>query len=83
MGELIRKLSSRKLWAMIAGVTTGIAIAFGADASDIQVITGAVTSLVSLVTYILTEGKIDATNVGKTVEKIKDVADIITDESKN
>ena len=31
MKEIIRKLSSRKLWMAIAGVASGIAMAFGAE----------------------------------------------------
>lgn len=61
--NIIRKLTSRKLWMAIAGVATGVAIALGGDASEIQSVTGAVTALVSAVTYIITEGKVDAASI--------------------
>ncbi|NLV51049.1 MAG: hypothetical protein GXY20_10205 [Clostridiales bacterium] len=61
--SILRKLASRKLWLAIAGVATGIAMALGVDASDVSAIAGAVTAVISVVTYIITEGKIDAENV--------------------
>ena len=68
MKEILRKLSSRKLWMAIAGVVTGIAMVLGADANEIATIAGAVTSVISVVTYIVTEGKIDAEGVKNAVE---------------
>ena len=64
-----RKLSSRKLWAAIAGIVTGLAMVFKLDESTISSVAGAVVSVASVVTYIITEGKVDAENVKKTVEK--------------
>ena len=55
-----RKLSSRKLWAAVAGVVTGLAMVFGLDQDTISTVAGAVVSAASVVTYILTEGKVDA-----------------------
>lgn len=69
---MFSKLASRKLWVAIAGVATGIAIALGADASDIQTVAGAVTAVMSAVTYIITEGKIDAEAVKNTVQSVQD-----------
>lgn len=63
MKDILRKLSSRKLWLALAGVATGVALALGVDSSDIGTVTGAVTALVSVVTYIITEGKVDAESV--------------------
>lgn len=68
MKEILRKLSSRKLWLAIAGVATGIAMVLGADATEIQTVAGAVTSVVSVVAYIVTEGRIDAESVKNAVE---------------
>ena len=31
MNNMVRKLSSRKLWAAVAGVVTGLAMVFGLD----------------------------------------------------
>ncbi len=73
--DLKRKLSSRKLWACLLGVAFGISVAFGVDGDTITQVAGAVTSLVSIVTYVITEGKIDAAAVNQAYED----ADIIID----
>lgn len=78
MSTIIKKLSSRKLWACIAGVVLGIATAVGADNSTIQAISGAVISAVSLITYISAEAKVDAASAGSVdisaiVDKVKDL----------
>ena len=63
MNEILRKLTSRKLWLSIAGVATGIAVILGVDGSEISTVAGSVTALASVVVYIMTEGKIDAAAV--------------------
>ena len=60
-----RKLSSRKLWAAIAGIVTGLSMVFGLDESTISSVAGAVVSMASVVSYIITEGKVDAESVKK------------------
>ncbi len=60
-----RKLSSRKLWAAMVGVVTGLAMVFGLDENIISSIAGAVVSVASVVSYIITEGKVDAASVKK------------------
>lgn len=60
-----RKLSSRKLWAALAGVAAGLALVFGLDESVISSVAGAVVSAASLVSYIITEGKVDAAGAGR------------------
>ena len=57
---MIQKLFSRKLWMAIAALATGISVALGADTSEIGAIAGTVTALISAVTYIIVEGKVDA-----------------------
>ena len=47
MNDIFRKLTSRKLWMAIAGVATGIATILGAEANDIQTVSGAVLSAAS------------------------------------
>ena len=59
------KLSSRKLWAAIAGVVTGLAMVFKLDESTISSVAGAVVSMASVVSYIITEGKVDAESTKK------------------
>ena len=81
MSKFIQKLSSRKLWMAIAGVVTGIAMALGAESSDIGTITGAVTTLISVVTYIITEGKVDAESVKNAIIEVQDVVDVLDGDS--
>ena len=77
MSNVIRKLTSRKLWLAIAGVTTGIAMILGVDGSDITSIAGAVTALASVITYIITEGKIAAESVKTAVENTQSAVETI------
>lgn len=72
-----RKLTSRKLWAAVAGIVAGLAMVFGLDEGTMTNVAGAVVSLSSVIAYIVTEGKVDAESVKKAVEDtqtaVKDV----------
>ena len=72
MSEMLRKLSSRKLWTVLAGLAAGLAMAFGLDQEVVASCAGAVVSVVSVVTYIVTEGRIDANSVKVAIEKTQD-----------
>lgn len=80
MGEILRKLSSRKLWLALAGVATGVAMALGADATEITTVAGGITALISAVTYIVVEGKIDAEGVKNAIIEIQDGIEVIEGE---
>ena len=80
MAEILYKLKSRKLWLAIAGVATGIALAFGVDASDIQTVAGAAATVISVVVYILVEGRVDAEAVKQAIIGIEDAVEVIEDE---
>lgn len=79
MSTFIRKITSRKLWLALAGVAIGVATALGVDATDITTVAGAVTALVSAVTYIIVEGRIDAESVKTAVESTQKAVDVITE----
>lgn len=81
MSEILRKLSSRKLWMAIAGIATGIAMAFGADSTEITTVAGAVTAIVSVVTYIAVEGKVDAEGVKNAIIEIQEGIEVIDRET--
>lgn len=68
INDILRKITSRKFLAAVAGLVTGLAMAFGLDTGVITSVAGAVVSLVSVATYIVTEGKIDAAAVAQAVE---------------
>ena len=81
METLKRKLSSRKLWAAVAGIVTGLAMVFGLDEHVVTSVAGAVVSLASVVTYIVAEGKVDAAAVKHAVEDVQNVIGALEDES--
>ena len=80
MNKIIQKLTSRKLWMALAGIATGIAMVFGAEGSDIADVAGAVTAIASVITYIVTEGKIDAESVKNAIESADKAKDTIVGE---
>lgn len=72
LNKILRKLTSRKLWLALYGVFTGAAMALGTESTDITAVAGAATALVSVVTYIITEGKIDAESVKNAIIDIQE-----------
>ena len=72
MNEILRKLTSRKLWMALAGIVTGIAMALGADTGDIGTVAGAMTTIASVVSYIIAEGKVDEENVKNAMDAAED-----------
>lgn len=83
MSNVLRKLTSRKLWLALAGVVTGVALALGVEGTEITTVAGAVTALVSVVTYIITEGKVDAESVKNAVESTQTAIEVIDNERNN
>lgn len=79
MGELLRKLSSRKLWAAVAGIVTGLSMVFGLDESVVTTAAGAAVALASVATYIVTEGRVDAESVKGAVNAALNAADTLRD----
>jgi phage shock protein PspC (stress-responsive transcriptional regulator) len=65
-----QKLSSRKLWAAVAGVVAGLAMVFGLDENIITEVSGAIMAVASVITYIITEGKIDAARIENAVVEV-------------
>ena len=56
----LQKIGSTKLWCAAAGIAAGVALALGADADSISKVSGAVTAVISVISYIFTEGMVDA-----------------------
>ena len=76
---MVEKLMSRKLWMAIAGVATGVAMVLGVEGTEITSVAGGVVALISCMTYIITEGKIDAEGVKNTIIEIQEAVDTIQD----
>lgn len=58
-----RKLSSRKLWIALTGFITALLVAFNVDAGTIEHITSIIMAFATLISYILAEGLVDASNI--------------------
>lgn len=71
MQEFLGKFKSRKFLTCIAGIIMGVCMVFGLDEGTVNTIAGAIVAIGSVVTYIYSEGKIDAV----AVDKLKDTAD--------
>ena len=69
MQTFIRKITSRKFLAALAGVATGLAMVFGVDETAISTVAGAVTTVAIVVSYIMSEGMVDAAAVGAAKDK--------------
>lgn len=75
--EIFKKFGSRKLWVAVIGVLMGVSMIFGVDPNVAETVSGAVVAVVSVVTYIITEGKIDAAAVGDAAQKVQDAVDAV------
>lgn len=75
--EILKKFKSRKLWVAVIGVLMGVAMIFGVDPNVAETVSGAVVAVVSVVAYIVTEGKIDAAAVGDAAQKVQDAVDAV------
>lgn len=63
--ELIRKLTSRKLWIAIAGFVSGLIVAFGGAESTAATVSGCILQGAAVIGYLLAEGLADAARAGK------------------
>ena len=77
-----KKIVSRKFITAIAGFVMGISMVYGLDENTISTIAGAVVSIISVTTYIYTEGRIDAAAVSEIAVDIENIIELIdeTDE---
>lgn len=55
-----RKLTSRKLWVAVAGMVTGLILAFGGSEAAAETVSGCILSAASVIAYIIGEGLADA-----------------------
>ena len=58
--QIIRKLTSRKLWVALAGLISGLILAFGGDESIAETVSGVLLQAASVIGYLLAEGLVDA-----------------------
>ena len=60
--NIIRKLTSRKLWMSLAGFIAGLIIAFGGGETTAATVSCCIMSAASVVGYIVGEGLVDSAN---------------------
>lgn len=77
MKAFLGKIKSRKFLTCVAGVIMGICMVFGLDEGAVNTIAGAVTAIVSIASYIYSEGRIDAVAVGQIKDTTDKIADVI------
>lgn len=65
---IIRKLTSRKLWAAIASFVALLIVATGHTESEATQMTAIIMAGASVIAYIVGEGLVDASNTGVIVE---------------
>ncbi len=58
--DIIRKLTSRKLWMALAAFVSGLILAFGGAESTAQTVAGVILQGAAVLGYILGEGLVDA-----------------------
>lgn len=59
-----RKLTSRKLWAAVAGFVSMLMVYFGKPESEAAQVSALILAGASVLAYIVGEGLIDAANAG-------------------
>jgi hypothetical protein len=58
--DIIRKLTSRKLWVAVAGFVSGLIVAMDGDAETAETIAGLILQGAAVLGYVLAEGLADA-----------------------
>lgn len=67
--DIVRKLTSRKLWMAIAGFVAGLIVALGESAELAETVSGLIMSGASVLGYLLAEGLADSANAEVIVTK--------------
>lgn len=62
--QIVRKLTSRKLWLAVAGFITGLILACNGSAEVAETVSGCIMSGASVIAYIVGEGLADAAHSG-------------------
>lgn len=56
------KLTSRKLWVALAGLVSGLILAFGGEETVAETVSGVILQAASVLGYLLAEGLADSAN---------------------
>ncbi|MBO0602768.1 hypothetical protein I2483_13955 [Sporosarcina sp. E16_3] len=64
--DFLRKISSRKFWALTAGFVGSLLLAFNVGENEIAQVTAVLTAFGSIAVYILAEASVDKAALSKT-----------------
>lgn len=78
MKKFLEKLTSRKFITAVLGIVAGVAVLFGVEADVITTVAGAVVAAASAVSYIITEGKLDAERIKAAADKTQEAIDAVS-----
>lgn len=67
--EIIRKLSSRKFWAVLGAFAVALCALLGVDELTVEKLAAVIGAFSVLWGYIFTEGKLDSQSMDKSTEK--------------
>ena len=67
-----KKLTSRKFWVALIGFISSLLVAFNVDSGSVEQITSIIMSGATLISYILAEGFVDASNINLSIDKEED-----------
>lgn len=67
--DWIKKLTSRKFWMALIGFITSLLVAFNVDEGSIEQIASIIMSGATVISYILAEGFVDASNVNISIDE--------------
>ena len=70
--DIIKKLTSRKLWVAIIGFVTPLLLAYGVSESDVTQITSIIMAGGTLIAYIIGEGLVDSESVASKNDTAED-----------
>ena len=66
--KILKKFTSRKFWAGIAGVITPVLVLLKMPENDIVTVTALITACGTLIAYIFAEASVDASNAANKKE---------------
>lgn len=78
--QIFRKLTSRKFWVGVSGIVSGLVLIFGFADTSAETIAGAILTIGSAVGYMLSEGIVDAKNVGQILEGAEIIVEKVKEE---
>lgn len=73
----MKKYLSRKFILTVLGVAGGVATAVSGVGGTVGTIAGLTATVISTVTYVVTEGKIDAAAVKTTITNVQEIVEAV------